>query len=64
MTKGGIKIGECLACKKRKKLTRHRPKMYPELDSYRMMMCEECHGLVTRYEEEVKENLEFVRNIK
>lgn len=46
-------LGDCQICGNYMRLTVQHVRFVSELKGYRLMICGTCHGVVTRYEEEV-----------
>src|SRR2546421_8018035 len=47
-------LGVCPLCGLHGPLTQQHVRFVPGLDDYRIMICQSCHAIVTRYEEELK----------
>ena len=64
VTKKAKTLGNCPACDTHGSLTMQHVRLVPELKGYKILLCERCHTIVTRYEDEIFRALEHVKGMK
>ncbi len=64
MTQEAKTLGECIGCDNYGSLTMQHIRLVPELDSYKIPLCDDCHKIVTRYEDEVLKALSHLKEKK
>ena len=53
-------LGTCPLCSRHGTLTQQHVRIAPDLEGTRIMICESCHGIVTRYEEELRKARQYM----
>jgi len=56
-----VVLGTGPLCDRRVPLTQQHVRLSPDLEGIRIMICESCHGIVTRYEEELLKAREYLK---
>ena len=64
MTEKSKTLGRCPACDTYGSLTLQHVRLVPDLKGYKIILCERCHKIVTRYEDEVSEARKHLRSRK
>ncbi len=64
MTENAKTLGECGTCGEYGSLTMQHVRLVPELQSYKIPLCERCHKVVTRYEDKVSKAINHIAGEK
>lgn len=64
MTEKGKTLGNCHACDTYGSLTMQHIRLVPDLKGYKIPLCERCHKIVTRYEDEVSKARKHITSKK
>jgi hypothetical protein len=61
MTQNAKTLGPCRTCGDYGSLTMQHVRLVPELESFKIPLCQNCHLVVTRYEDEITRAIDHVR---